>query len=125
MIGHEGMTDMLHTSLRVLDLVLECIAPRTTLSPQHAELAAPFALRVRLCARYPVFLVELPAQVDEVQLLVGDREPPGDVGELVPIRVQLVEVSYKLVNARRACSELVCEQVEDIEIPTAGRWVSF
>lgn len=104
MIGHEGITDMLHTGLRVLDLVLERIAPRTTLSPQHAELAAPFALRVRLCARHPVFLVELPAQIDEMQLLVGDREPPGDVGELVPIRVQLVEMCDKLVNARWACA---------------------
>ena len=78
------MADMLLASLGVFDLIPECIAPRTSLRPQHAKLAASLALGVRLCARYPVFLVELPAQTDEMQLLMGDCEPSGDVGELVP-----------------------------------------
>lgn len=100
MSRHPGMADVLHTSLRVLDLVLEHIAPRAPLGPHRAELAAALALRVRLRPRDPVLLVKLPAQSDEVQFLVRNREPLGDVSELGPERVQLIEIPDKPMDAR-------------------------
>ena len=112
------MANMLHTSIGVLDFVLECVAPHTPFRPQGAKLAASLALSVRLCARDPAFLVELSAQTDEVQLLMGDRESPGDVCKLVPECMQLVQMGRESMDAGRAGSQLVCEEVEDIEIPT-------
>ena len=118
MVCQKRMANMLHTSIGVLDFVLECVAPHTSFRPQGAKLAASLALGIRLCARDPAFLVELPAQTDEVQLLMGDRESPGDVCKLIPECMQLIQMGRESMDAGRAGSQLVCEEVEDIEIPT-------
>lgn len=101
-IRHVGIEDLLHPLLCVLDIVLEHVAPCATLGPRSAEFAASLALRVCLRARELVLFVVPSAQNDEVQLLMGDREPLGDIGELVHERPQLIDIPGKPMEAKRA-----------------------